>query len=280
MAALAQSLTGPAVSGAPLPWPRRRSRWQAFAVSSRRVLALGLGLSLALAASLPAHAAQLQGQVELQPPFPLPADALLDVQLLELGRPEANAVLVGRQQLRPQGRSPYPFVLNVLDGAIVPGRRYVLRAHVHQAGRLLFRSEAPLPLPPSASAPLRLSVVPVGDAPLRGLTWLRAPAASLPPPPGAPRQEQQIRLDPLSPELSGSGDCNRFVGRFRVTGDQLRLEPQAGTMLACEPAVMADEQRFLADLLRVRRWRLDGEGRLELLDGGGAVLLRLQTRPQ
>jgi heat shock protein HslJ len=111
------------------------------------------------------------------------------------------------------------------------------------------------------------------------LVWLRAPAASVPVPPEAPRQEQQFRLDPFTQELTGSGDCNRFVGRFQLDGESLRLEPGATTMLACEPEVIADEQRFLQDLQQVRRWRLDGEGRLELLDAGDKPLLVMEPRP-
>jgi heat shock protein HslJ len=41
---------------------------------------------------------------------------------------------------------------------------------------------------------------------------------------------------------------------------------------------MADEARFLEALKQVRRWRLN-EARLELLDEGGLVLERFETRP-
>jgi len=228
---------------------------------------------------LPAQPLPIQGVVELQPPFPLPQDSQLDVQLLELSTAGGPNILVGRQQLRPQGRPPYPFQLPLPAGAIVPGRRYELRALLHQHGRWLFRSERGQRLPRGPAVPLQLIVLPVADAPLRGLTWLRVPAAGTPPPPEAPRQEQQFRLDPLSQDWSGSADCNRIVGRFQSGADQqLRLEPLAGTMRACEPAVMAEEQRFLAALRRVSRWRLDGQGRLELLDPEATLLLRMETR--
>jgi len=246
----------------------------------RRGLAIGLGSwAMASPLPLPAQPLPIQGMVELQPPFPLPQDSQLDVQLLELATAGGPNILVGRQQLQPRGRSPYPFQLPLRAGAIVPGRRYELRALLHQRGRWLFRSERGQPLPRGTTAPLQLTVLPVADAPLRGLTWLRAPAASTSPPPGAPRQEQQFRLDPLSREWSGSADCNRIVGRFRSgAGQQLQLEPLAGTMQLCEPAVMAEEQRFLTALRRVSRWRLDGQGRLELLDSEAGLLLRMETR--
>lgn len=241
--------------------------------------ALGLGLLLPMAA----QPGQLELVVQLQPAFPLPAGSRLEVQLLEISAAAGRHTLVGRGQLQPQGPPPYPISLRFLTSAIVPGRRYELRALLQQDGRLLFEMvrRQPLSLPLGRALPTHLTLVPVADAPLRGLSWLRAPAASTPPPPGAPRQEQQFRLDPLLAELTGSADCNRFVGRFQSgAGQQLRLEPQIGTLLTCEPAVLADEQRFLADLLQVRSWRLDGQGRLELLDPAGTLLLRMETRPQ
>jgi hypothetical protein len=51
------------------------------------------------------------------------------------------------------------------------------------------------------------------------------------------------------------------------------------TMLRCEPEVMVDETRFLADLQRVRGWQFV-DHHFELLDEGGAVLLKFETRPQ
>lgn len=80
--------------------------------------------------------------------------------------------------------------------------------------------------------------------------------------------------------LSGSGDCNRFSGSYELQGDRLRLLPTIKTQKECEPLVMADEEAFLAAMARVRRWRLDGQGRLELLADSGELLLRMEPRPR
>lgn len=227
----------------------------------------------------PAGTGRLVGEAQLKPPFPLPTDALLDVQLLEINPADGSTLLRGRSRLIPAGRSPFSFVVPYLDAARRPGSRYQLRATVHQADRLLFRTDAALPPLASLQSPQRLQLLPVGDAPLRGLRWLRAPAASVAVAPDAPRQEQQFRLDPVNRELTGSGDCNRFIGSYVLEGDRLQLTPAGGTKLDCEPEVLADEQRFLADLLRVRRWRVDPRGRLELLDERGDAVLLMETRP-
>ena len=235
--------------------------------------------STLLAAALPGLAGELKGQAGLSQQFPLPTDAVLDVQLIELIGPEGSTLLRGRSRAPVSGRSPYAFTVPYVDGGIRPAGRYRLRASIHQADRLLFSTRTAVPVLQGNLATAPLVLEPVGDAPLRGVEWLRAPAASVPVPPGAPRQEQQFRLDPLTRELSGSGDCNRFIGSFTLQQDRLRLEPAGGTMLDCEPEVKVDEARFLADLLKVRRWRLDGQGRLELLDQDGRVLLLMESRP-
>ena len=244
-------------------------------------LLLGVALLPVLITSQasPAGTGRLEGQAQLSSPFPLPADALLDVQLLEINPADGTTILRGRSRLIPAGRSPFSFAVRYLDAARRPGSSYQLRATIHQADRLLFRTDPALPPLTSLQIPQRLQLLPVGDAPLRGLQWLRAPAASVPVAAGAPRQEQQFRLDPVSRELTGSGDCNRFIGSYVLEGDRLRLEPAGGTRLDCEPEVIADEQRFLADLLKVRRWRLDPKGRLELADEKGNALLLMETRP-
>lgn len=236
---------------------------------------------LLLSTAAVAHGAELRGLANLSQPFPLPADALLDVQLIEQDAAgTGSTVLRGRSRSPISGSSPFPFTLTYLEAAIRPGGRYRLRATIQQGDRLLFRTSTAVPFVVVNSTAPRLVLEPVGDAPLRGLLWLRAPSAGVPAPPDAPRQEQQFRLDPLSSELTGSGDCNRFIGRFTLQAETLQLEPAGRTVLDCEPEVKADEARFIADLLKVRRWRLDGQGRLELLDQEGGLLLRMETRPR
>ncbi len=259
------------------PSPITRTRRPALACAAR-LLQVALA-STTLLGVAPVMAGELNGTAALSQPFPLPSDAVLDLQLIELVGAGDSTVLVGRTRTPVRGRAPFTFSVPYLDAAIRPDSRYSLRAGIRQANRLLFSTTAAMAVIPGRPAPVRVLLEPVGDAPLRGLPWLRAPAASVPTPLGAPRQEQQFRLDPLTRELTGSGDCNRFIGTYALQGENLRLEPAGGTRLDCEPAVNADEARFLADLLEVRRWRLDRQGRLELLDESGDVRLLMEARP-
>lgn len=228
----------------------------------------------------PASAGILKGQAVLSQPYPLPEGAVLDVQLLAaVGPADGRTVLVGRSRQAVSSRSPLDFELPFLDAAIQPNGRYLLRASLHQADRLLFRTNRAIPVFPGKQGAMRLEMEAIGDAPLRGLVWLRTPAASVPTPPGAPRQEQQFQLDPFNRSLTGSGDCNRFTGSYTLEKDKLQLLPVVSTMLECEPEVSIDESAFLQALRAVQRWRLDSRGRLELLDQNEAPLLLMETRP-
>lgn len=71
----------------------------------------------------------------------------------------------------------------------------------------------------------------------------------------------------------GSGGCNRFSGSYTRDGTTLRLGAIAATRMACPPALMDQESRFLAALSEVRGWRVEN-GLLHLTDASGATVIR------
>lgn len=76
--------------------------------------------------------------------------------------------------------------------------------------------------------------------------------------------------------VSGSGGCNRFTGGWTGTAEALSIGPLAGTMMACEEPAMAVEAAVLRHLSEARRAAI-GDGRLDLVGEGGAVLLRYEA---
>ena len=242
-------------------------------------LAMGLLLASLVGVGSPALAGSLEGIATLKVSMPVPADALVEVQLQQLGAADAPAVLLGKARFKAGSGAPFPFRIPYVEGMVQPGHRYSVRAVISEAGRLLFSSDTVQPVFQGSSAALQLQLMPVGDAPLRGVIWLQAPAASLAVSAQAARQEVQLRLDPLSPSVSGSADCNRLEGSYRLEGDRLRFGAIDTTVLRCEPEVMADELRLLNDLQRVRGWRFV-DRYFEMLDDTGTLLLKLETRPQ
>ena len=58
-------------------------------------------------------------------------------------------------------------------------------------------------------------------------------------------------------ELAGNGGCNRFFGRYKITGDAIEIGPLGATKMACPEPAMALETRFLAALEAARLWHRD-----------------------
>lgn len=73
-------------------------------------------------------------------------------------------------------------------------------------------------------------------------------------------------------QLGGLAACNRFFGRYVLSGEGLRLSPQGATKMACEPRAMQDEQRFMAAVARISGFGIAADGRLALRAGDRVVM--------
>jgi len=79
---------------------------------------------------------------------------------------------------------------------------------------------------------------------------------------------------------AGSTGCNRYFAAVRTSErGGLRFGQAGSTRMACPPAVMEQEQRFLAVIEAVRSYRLDGTT-LVLLDERGISRVRLIRAPR
>jgi heat shock protein HslJ len=75
--------------------------------------------------------------------------------------------------------------------------------------------------------------------------------------------------------VAGRASCNNFTAQYTLTGETLTVSKAAGTMMACEPALMAQERLFLDVLQNVRRFDLRPDGALVLqTDDGRAITAR------
>lgn len=72
--------------------------------------------------------------------------------------------------------------------------------------------------------------------------------------------------------VSGSGGCNQFSGPVEKWGASLTIGPLVSTRRACAPALMDQEDRFLAALEAVRSYRFDGPFLLMEDEAGEEVL--------
>ena len=72
--------------------------------------------------------------------------------------------------------------------------------------------------------------------------------------------------------LTGTGGCNNYNSTYTVEGDKIAIGQVATTRMACEQAVMDQEQSYLIALSKAATYTL-GKDSLELRDADGALLV-------
>ena len=76
--------------------------------------------------------------------------------------------------------------------------------------------------------------------------------------------------------VSGTGGCNRMMGKAVISGETMSFSPIASTRMACTPAAMAQEAKFFKALEAVKTWRIDPMRRkLTLYDSHASPLVVL-----
>lgn len=75
--------------------------------------------------------------------------------------------------------------------------------------------------------------------------------------------------------ISGRAACNRYFGSVEQVEGRFRLRPAGTTRMACAPAVMDQEARFLGALAAAATFHSEA-GKLLLMDEGGRVRVRLE----
>lgn len=72
--------------------------------------------------------------------------------------------------------------------------------------------------------------------------------------------------------VAGRGSCNRYTAGYSISGEGLTISKPASTMMACEPALMQQEQFFFELLGQVRRFTIDQSGALVLHAADGRTI--------
>ncbi|TAJ85646.1 MAG: META domain-containing protein [Reyranella sp.] len=90
------------------------------------------------------------------------------------------------------------------------------------------------------------------------------------------RRRPLMRLDDLG-KFTASTGCNTMGGDYVLDPAGLRFTPGPMTMMACAPAEMAIEKRFLAALDAIRTAQISGTT-LDLIDAAGKRRMRLEAR--
>jgi len=232
----------------------------------------------------------LDGSVTYRERIALDPKAVVTVSLVDVSRADAPAKVIAKQRIRTRGRQvPVDFRLHYAPNRIQPGHRYQLQARIDRGGELLFISQRAVPIEPLATrGPVTIWVQPVvdSDKPSRTRDSVVAPPGPAPSLKGTEWLAEDIGgkgvLDIVQSTLSiagggkisGSGGCNRYFGTATVEGGKIRIGPLGATQMACVPAQMDQERKFLDALGATQGYRLD-DGKLILLDAAGNPLVRL-----
>lgn len=89
-------------------------------------------------------------------------------------------------------------------------------------------------------------------------------------------REPHILLRADSPRFSATAGCNQIVGGYETTGETLRFQQPASTMMACPPPVDQLERRLADALAKTATWRINGQV-LELRDNDGRSIALLRA---
>jgi heat shock protein HslJ len=100
---------------------------------------------------------------------------------------------------------------------------------------------------------------------LRGAEWTVTRIGTVPAP-AEPRVTLEFGADG---RVTGKAPCNRFSGRYALTGEGLGITEVASTRMACPAPLMQQEQEYFAALAAVRGFSIPAAGRLLLQSGDG-----------
>jgi heat shock protein HslJ len=72
--------------------------------------------------------------------------------------------------------------------------------------------------------------------------------------------------------LTGHTSCNTYGSGYVSTGQMLLIKQGFTTKMACDAAVMNQEQRFLKQLANTQMWSIDAAGTLTLTGTAGTIV--------
>ncbi|TYC58232.1 META domain-containing protein [Marinobacter sp. BW6] len=77
--------------------------------------------------------------------------------------------------------------------------------------------------------------------------------------------------------IAGRASCNRYTGSYQLRGEGIAIGPLASTRMACAPALMNQEDRFLTLLDQVTSVRIGQHGELLLSTANGGTIRAFQS---
>ncbi|SHE49920.1 putative lipoprotein [Ruegeria intermedia] len=222
-----------------------------------------------------AQAGTVEGTATYRERIAVPPGATLFVELQDVSRADAPAVTLAAQRYALTG-VPAQFALTYDDALIQDRHRYVVRASVHQDGKLLFTTDTAYPvLTNDAGNSVDLVMVKVqerGAAMLENTQWTATEVNGV-----ALDAEKRPQITfAEGGAFGGTGGCNRFSGQAEISGKSMSFpDNMAATLMACPPPLDEVEREFLAALPKVASFVQRGDT-LVLVDAAGEPVLQFR----
>lgn len=247
-----------------------------LALSRRSLLCLAAAALVLPAVPALATGRSLRGQVSYRERIALPPEALLEVRLVDVSLADAPARSLAATRVKTRHRMPIPFRLSFDEAKIKRGHTYALDARITVHGKLWFITKTRHIALAGNGDETNILVELVKSAAATPLAlngrW-RAETIRSRRVLGDPQTVIEIAADG---KVTGSGGCNRISGKATVEGAYLSFGPMISTKMACAPAIMDQESKFLSALGDTRLWRFDEQrDKLILVDAHGVTVLRL-----
>jgi putative lipoprotein len=245
-------------------------------------------LALALVSPAKADDVTFSGLVTYRERMALPSDATLTITIVSL--PGEHRIAGANARLAGKAGSPIQFTLKVRSDTIAAGSQYGLVAEIRSAGYVIFRNRQPSVVdmdepegnvveveftPPPPHDPPEQVLPPVETPnPLLDILWT---VTSIGGEPVLPQTEVTFSIA-ADHRAGGNGGCNNYFTEASFGEPPLAFGPIAGTRMACDGVVMAQEARFFAALGATARYDLVGDT-LKLVDAAGIHLVGLIRSP-
>lgn len=231
----------------------------------KRIFLMGLTAAAIMPAYAQAAPATLRGTVIYRERMLLPPQARVEVRLVDVSRADAPSITLARTVVPARG-GVIPFTLRYNHARIKPGMRYALQARITMGKTLLFITTDHHPAFETPTPQILVKRV-RGDAPAQPGAgtpegeWLAEDIRGR----GVIDRLQTVLRIGADGRISGSGGCNRIMGKATINGSAITFGPIASTRMACVPAAMDQEQKFITALSEVRFWRVDAPRRKLIL---------------
>ncbi|WP_240230493.1 META domain-containing protein [Devosia lacusdianchii] len=243
----------------------------------------GLGLVMGVVAlvmtgsSAMADGAVISGTVYFREKIMLPESAKVSVELADISLADAPAKVLGAVEATGAS-SPYTYSISYDPSAIEPGHRYSVSARITDGDELLFIStsnNSVFGTDPDTTDILVERVAEAISAASEGWpdgSWLVEDIDGR----GVIDNLQTVLVVAADGQVSGTGGCNSIGGKARIDGVAIHFGELFSTEMACAPAIMDQESKFLDALGRAASYRIDAQrDKLILVDAAGSDIMVL-----